>query len=144
MPPSTTPEAMAYIKEVRKPRELLVCLRIQETERNRYPPAPPPKKNKTQNLYPKSIPVLELTHNHGTESQDGFRHHSGNEEPNKGFGHIGFLVDDLDSFCDALEQNGVEFKKKPSEGNMKGLAFALDPDGYWVEVIGRGLQVEEC
>jgi len=95
-------------------------------------------------LYPKSIPVLELTHNHGTESQDGFRHHSGNEEPNKGFGHIGFLVDDLDSFCDALEQNGVEFKKKPSEGNMKGLAFALDPDGYWVEVIGRGLQVEEC
>ena len=143
MPPSTTPEAMAYIKEVRKPRELLVCLRIQETERNRYPPAPPPQ-NKTQNLYPKSIPVLELTHNHGTESQDGFRHHSGNEEPNKGFGHIGFLVDDLDSFCDALEQNGVEFKKKPSEGNMKGLAFALDPDGYWVEVIGRGLQVEEC
>ena len=142
MPPSTTPEAMAYIKEVRKPRELLVCLRIQETERNRYPPAPP--QNKTQNLYPKSIPVLELTHNHGTESQDGFRHHSGNEEPNKGFGHIGFLVDDLDSFCDALEQNGVEFKKKPSEGNMKGLAFALDPDGYWVEVIGRGLQVEEC
>ena len=142
MPPSTTPEAMAYIKEVRKPRELLVCLRIQETERNRYPPAPP--QNKMQNLYPKSIPVLELTHNHGTESQDGFRHHSGNEEPNKGFGHIGFLVDDLDSFCDALEQNGVEFKKKPSEGNMKGLAFALDPDGYWVEVIGRGLQVEEC
>ena len=49
----------------------------------------------------------------------------------------------MDSFCDALEQNGVEFKKKPSEGNMKGLAFALDPDGYWVEVIGRGLQVEE-
>ena len=95
-------------------------------------------------MYPKSIPVLELTHNHGTESQGGFRHHSGNEEPNKGFGHIGFLVDDLDSFCDALEQNGVEFKKKPSEGNMKGLAFALDPDGYWVEVIGRGLQVEEC
>ena len=121
MPPSTTPEAMAYIKEVRKPRDFWFACE-----------------------YPKSIPVLELTHNHGTESQDGFRHHSGNEEPNKGFGHIGFLVDDLDSFCDALEQNGVEFKKKPSEGNMKGLAFALDPDGYWVEVIGRGLQVEEC
>mgnify|MGYP002047973246 CR=1 FL=1 len=21
---------------------------------------------------------------------------------------------------------------------MKGLAFALDPDGYWVEVVSRG------
>lgn len=21
---------------------------------------------------------------------------------------------------------------------MKGLAFALDPDGYWIEIIGRG------
>lgn len=142
MPPSTTPEAMAYIKEVRKPRNFWFACEYKKL--NATDTLLPPPQNKTQNLYPKSIPVLELTHNHGTESQDGFRHHSGNEEPNKGFGHIGFLVDDLDSFCDALEQNGVEFKKKPSEGNMKGLAFALDPDGYWVEVIGRGLQVEEC
>lgn len=32
---------------------------------------------------------------------------------------------------------GVKFQKKPDEGRMKGLAFALDPDGYWIEIISR-------
>jgi len=31
----------------------------------------------------------------------------------------------------------LSFKKKPDEGRMKGLAFALDPDGYWIEIIKR-------
>jgi lactoylglutathione lyase len=39
-------------------------------------------------------PVLELTHNHGTETDDNFRHFNGNEEGRQGFGHIGFLVDE--------------------------------------------------
>ena len=30
-----------------------------------------------------------------------------------------------------------KFQKKPDEGRMKGLAFALDPDGYWVEIVPR-------
>jgi len=34
-------------------------------------------------------PVLELTHNHGTEKDDSFHVHTGNSEP-LGFGHIGF------------------------------------------------------
>jgi hypothetical protein len=29
-----------------------------------------------------------------------------------------------------MEARGVAFQKKPDEGRMKGLAFALDPDGY--------------
>ena len=29
-------------------------------------------------------------------------------------------------------------RKKPDEGRMKGLAFALDPDGYWVELLRGG------
>jgi lactoylglutathione lyase len=49
----------------------------------------------------------------------------------RGFGHIGFLVDDLDAACGELEAGGVAFKKRPAEGNMRGLAFAYDPDNYW-------------
>ena len=30
---------------------------------------------------------------------------------------------------DKLLAAGVAFQKKPDEGRMKGLAFALDPDG---------------
>jgi lactoylglutathione lyase len=40
-------------------------------------------------------PVLELTHNHGTEDDDSFKHHNGNEDGRQGFGHIGFLVDNV-------------------------------------------------
>ena len=40
--------------------------------------------------------------------------------------------------CAALEEGGVAFHKKPDEGGMKGLAFCLDPDGYWIEIIKRG------
>ena len=91
-------------------------------------------------LYPASVPVLELTHNHGTEGDADFRHHSGNveEEYGRGFGHLGYLCDDVYEFCAALEEGGVAFHKKPDEGGMKGLAFALDPDGYWIEIIKRG------
>lgn len=83
-------------------------------------------------------PILELTHNHGTESDDTFRHYNGNEDDKKGFGHIGFLVDDVYTACYSIREMGYGFKKEPDAGSMKGLAFALDPDGYWVEIIKRG------
>jgi len=34
-------------------------------------------------------PVLELTHNHGTENKDGYKYSNGNEPGRQGFGHIG-------------------------------------------------------
>jgi lactoylglutathione lyase len=83
-------------------------------------------------------PVLELTHNHGTENDPEFRHYNGNEEGRQGFGHIGFLVDDVYAACDALRPLGYGFRKEPDAGAMKGLAFAYDPDGYSVEIIKRG------
>jgi len=83
-------------------------------------------------------PVLELTHNHGTESKDTFVYSTGNEDGKKGFGHIGFLVDDVSVKCKELQDAGYQMKKGPEDGTMKGLAFALDPDGYWVEIIKRG------
>ena len=83
-------------------------------------------------------PVLELTHNHGTEADDSFQHFNGNEENRQGFGHVGFLVDDVYKACDAIETMGYGFRKTPDGGSMKGLAFAYDPDGYSVEIIKRG------
>lgn len=83
-------------------------------------------------------PVLELTHNHGTENDSDFKHYNGNEEGKQGFGHIGFLVDDVYEACDAIASLGYGFKKEPDGGSMKGLAFAYDPDGYALEIIKRG------
>lgn len=82
-------------------------------------------------------PVLELTHNHGTEKDISFSYHNGNTNP-RGFGHIGFLVDNLESYCKELEVLQIPFKKKMHEGKMNNIAFILDPDGYWVELIQRG------
>ena len=56
-------------------------------------------------------PVLELTHNHGTEKDDDFKHFNGNEEGRQGFGHIGFLVDDVYAACDAIRPMGYGFRK---------------------------------
>lgn len=83
-------------------------------------------------------PFLELTHNWGTETHQPFKYHCGNEEP-KGFGHTGFLVDGLETFCQGLQAQDVPFKKLPHDGKMRGIAFALDPDGYAVELIQRGV-----
>ena len=92
------------------------------------------------NMTDMSGPFLELTHSHGTEKDDGFKHHTGNEDGRQGFGHIGFLVDDVYEACDDIRKMGYGFKKEPDGGSMKGLAFAWDPDGYPVEIIKRGGQ----
>lgn len=45
------------------------------------------------------------------------------------------MVPDVEAACKRFEENGVEFIKKPFAGNMKGLAFIKDPDGYWIEIL---------
>ena len=80
--------------------------------------------------------VLELTHNHGTEKQDGPVYHDGNSDP-RGFGHICVSVPELEAACARFEQLGVPFQKRLQDGRMKHIAFIKDPDGYWVEIIGN-------
>ena len=77
-------------------------------------------------LYPG---ILELTHNHGTESLAETPYVSGNAEPGKGFGHIAITVGDVEAACARFEKLGVPFKKKLTDGKMKNIAFILDPDG---------------
>ncbi|KIP06135.1 hypothetical protein PHLGIDRAFT_128486 [Phlebiopsis gigantea 11061_1 CR5-6] len=84
--------------------------------------------------------VLELTHNHGTENDPNFQGYaSGNSEPGRGFGHIAITVPNIEQCCARLESLGVPFKKRLTDGKMKNIAFALDPDGYWVEIVSQRL-----
>lgn len=79
--------------------------------------------------------VLELTHNHGTEDLEKTPYINGNSEPHRGFGHICFSVPDIKVACARFESLGVKFQKKLGDGGMKDIAFILDPDNYWVEII---------
>lgn len=97
-----------------------------------------PVEEKSRMVGTRFQPVLELTHNHGTEADEDFKHFNGNEEGRQGFGHIGFLVDDVYKACEDIRTLGYGFKKEPDGGSMKGLAFAFDPDGYPVEIVKRG------
>lgn len=104
------------------------------------PPDSPEAGDAIRNMF---RPVLELTHNHGTENDVSFkyavslkgsdslsltcmlfyRYHNGNDTAEgqvQGFGHTGFLVDDLAVACNTMMEQGVVFKKKPEDGNMRG------------------------
>jgi hypothetical protein len=39
-------------------------------------------------------------------------------------------VDDLDAACQRVEDQGVNWKKRLTDGRMKNVAFILDPDNY--------------
>ncbi|KAF4428852.1 GLO1-glyoxalase I [Fusarium acutatum] len=51
--------------------------------------------------------------------------HNGNDQP-QGFGHIS---------CARLEGLNVAWKKRLTDGKMKNVAFLLDPDNYWIELV---------
>ncbi|KAJ4490951.1 Glyoxalase/Bleomycin resistance protein/Dihydroxybiphenyl dioxygenase [Lentinula aciculospora] len=86
--------------------------------------------------------VLELTHNHGTETDASFAgYSSGNSDPGRGFGHIAITVNDVEEACARFETLGVQFKKRPQDGKMRHIAFILDPDGYWIEVVPSSLKL---
>jgi len=79
--------------------------------------------------------LIELTHNHGSENDPSFKIATGNAEPGKGFGHVCISVDNIQAACTRLEEAGYKFQKKLTDGRMRHIAFVLDPDGYWVEIV---------
>lgn len=78
-------------------------------------------------------PMLELTHNHDrTEPY----------EKGDGYGHVAFVVEDLEGTVAKLKSEGVEVSLEPKtmtvEGNDYRISFVEDPDGYKVELVERG------
>ncbi|MDB6454781.1 VOC family protein [Falsirhodobacter sp. 20TX0035] len=76
---------------------------------------------------------LELTINKGqTEPYD----------PGKGYGHSAFVVEDVDAEHARFEAEGLAPRKLVDfqhEGRtLARFFFVQDPDGYQIEVIGRG------
>ncbi|GAM82219.1 hypothetical protein ANO11243_001980 [Dothideomycetidae sp. 11243] len=96
-----------------------------------------PKSAQTGKQWTDREGIIELTHNYGTEHDSSFKVNNGNADPHKGFGHICVSVDHIQAACARLEDAGYKFQKKLTDGRMKSIAFALDPDGYWVEIIGQ-------
>ncbi|KAF7293342.1 Lactoylglutathione lyase [Mycena kentingensis (nom. inval.)] len=74
--------------------------------------------------------VLGLTHNHGTE-----KNVNGNTDPSRGFGHVCVSVDNIQAACSRLADAGYRFQENLTDGRMKHIACALDPDGYRVEIM---------
>jgi lactoylglutathione lyase len=74
--------------------------------------------------------VLELTYNH-----DGRTYDLGT-----GYGHIAVGVEDLERTLAELREQGIEPERPPYSVREGGslLCFVKDPDGYRIEIIGRG------
>lgn len=81
--------------------------------------------------------IIELTHNYGTEDDPNFKVANGNRDEGKGFGHVCVSVDNIQAACKRISDAGYRFQKKLEDGRMRHIAFALDPDDYWVEIIAR-------
>ena len=73
--------------------------------------------------------VLELTHNWGVEKY----------EIGTGYGHIALEVDDVYAACDAIRQKGGKIIREagPMNAGTTIIAFVADPDGYYIELIGK-------
>jgi len=80
--------------------------------------------------FPGEDTELELTHN-----ADGRTYDLGTA-----YGHIAIGVDDLAATLSRLAAEGIEPEREPYRVREGGslLCFVQDPDGYRIEIIGRG------
>lgn len=68
---------------------------------------------------------------------------NGNTDPYKGFGHLCVSVSNIVAAQKELLSQGVEFKKKLEDGRQHNIAFVLDPDQYWIELIENELNKQD-
>ncbi|MCI0505645.1 MAG: lactoylglutathione lyase [Gammaproteobacteria bacterium] len=73
--------------------------------------------------------VIELTYNWGVSHYD----------LGKGFGHIALEVDDVYRAAEEIRKRGGKIVREagPMNAGATIIAFAEDPDGYQIELIGK-------
>jgi lactoylglutathione lyase len=73
--------------------------------------------------------VIELTYNWGVDKY----------EIGTAYGHIALEVDDVYAACDAIRQKGGKIIREagPMNAGTTLIAFVADPDGYYIELIGK-------
>lgn len=73
--------------------------------------------------------VIELTYNWGVAKY----------ELGNGYGHIALEVDDVYAACDAIRLQGGKIIREagPMNAGTTIIAFVADPDGYYIELIGK-------
>jgi len=73
--------------------------------------------------------VIELTYNWGVDKY----------EIGTGYGHIALEVDDVYAACAAIRQKGGKIIRDagPMNAGTTIIAFVADPDGYYIELIGK-------
>ncbi len=78
---------------------------------------------------PESGARIELTYWEGKEQFD----------PGEQLDHLAFELDDLDGFLRRVRAQGVKVAKEPYtlKGGSGRLAFILDPNDVWIELIER-------
>jgi lactoylglutathione lyase len=76
-----------------------------------------------------SSTAIELTYNWGTDSY----------AIGTGFGHLAIEVEDVYAACADIKEKGgtVVREAGPMAGGATIIAFATDPDGYKIELIGQ-------
>ena len=72
---------------------------------------------------------IELTYNYGVEKY----------EMGTAFGHVALGVPDVVAACDQIRAAGGQITREPGpvKGGTTFIAFAVDPDGYKIELIQR-------
>ncbi len=73
--------------------------------------------------------VIELTYNWGVDRYD----------LGKGYGHIAIEVDDVYAACAEAKKLGATIVREagPMNAGTTIIAFIADPDGYFIELIGK-------
>lgn len=71
-------------------------------------------------------PMIELTYN--WDQKEEYTH-------GRNFGHLAFEVNNIYSFCDQLQKQGVTILRPPRDGHM---AFIRSPDKISIELLQKG------